>query len=52
MCTCIQLTVFFMVAAIGLFIDQLLFGPLRNLALYRPLYLIADITLLVVSTMN
>lgn len=47
LCSCIQLAVFYMVAAIGLFIDQLTLGPLRNLVQYKSVYLVVDITLLV-----
>jgi len=50
MCTCIQVEIFYLVAAIGLFFDQLTFGPLRDLAQDKPLYLALDIVLLVVSS--
>jgi len=48
--SCIQVAVFYMVAAIGLFIDQLMLGPLRNLAQYKALALAAHIISLVVSS--
>jgi hypothetical protein len=41
-----------MVAAVGLFIDQLTLGPLRNLVQYKSVYLVVDITLLVVSNIT
>ena len=52
MCSCIQVAVFFMVAAIGLFIDQLTLGPLRDLAQDMPFYLAVGIALLVVSSIT
>jgi hypothetical protein len=49
MSSCIQVAVFYIVAAIGLFIDQLTLGPLGALAHNKPYYLAGDIILLVVS---
>lgn len=48
--TCIQMAVFYMVAAIGLFFDQLTLGPLRDLTEGKPLHLALDIILLAVSS--
>lgn len=50
MCSCVQVAIFYMVAAIGLFFDQLTLGPLRDLAQDKPLYLTVDSILLVVSS--
>ena len=50
MSSCIQVAVFYMVAAIGLFIDQLTLGPLRNLADCRTLYISSEVILLAVSS--
>jgi hypothetical protein len=48
--SCTQVAVFYMAAAIGLFIDQLTLGPLHNLAQHRSAYLTIEIFLLVVSS--
>ena len=48
--SCIQVAVFYMVAAIGLFIDQLTLGPLHNLAECRMLYIASEVVLLAVSS--
>lgn len=50
MSTCIQVALHYMVTSIGLFIDQLTLGPLRDLAQYKSLYLASDIVMLVVSS--
>ena len=52
MCTCIQVALFHIVAALSLFNDQLTLGPLRDLAQHKPLYLAIDIALLVVSSIT
>lgn len=50
MSSCIQVAVFYMVAAIILFIDQLTLGPLRDLAECRSLYISSEVIFLVVSS--
>jgi len=47
--TCIQVTVFYLVTAIGLAVDQLTLGPLRDLEQYKPVYLTVDVILLVLA---
>ncbi len=46
----IQVAVFYMVASIGLFIDQLTLGPLHNLAECRVIYIVTEVILLAVSS--
>jgi len=46
MSSCIQVAMFYMVAAIILFMDQLMLGPLRGLADYKSLYMSSEAILL------
>lgn len=52
MCTCIQVAVFYIISALGLLIDQLTLGPLRNMAQSKPFNLAVEISMLVVSSIT